>query len=157
MQTFSYASHQALVPLAIEHGLMLEFEGYGFLPDGLKGLLGHRTFPDIPVPVINPSGGFHAVPHSRRRDRRKPHQVRERHELQRLLPGLLLDLTAPVAEGRDRLLEVVFVVLVDPDIHLDQAERFAALTDCVHGLSAHWSTPKSVLKLLALVLSETHT
>jgi len=46
---------------------------------------------------------------------------------------------------------------VDPDIHLDQAERFAALTDGVHGLSAYWNTPKSVLKLLALVLGETHT
>ncbi|MEJ5155862.1 hypothetical protein WH240_11985, partial [Gluconobacter wancherniae] len=60
------------------------------------------------------------------------------------------------AERRDSLLEVLFVVLVDPDIHLDQAERFAALADGVHGLSAHWGTPKSVLKLLALVLDETH-
>ena len=55
MQTFSYASHQALVPLAIEHGLMLDLEGHGLLPDDLNGLLGYRTFPDIPVPIIDPS------------------------------------------------------------------------------------------------------
>ncbi|AAW59791.1 hypothetical protein GOX2727 (plasmid) [Gluconobacter oxydans 621H] len=140
MQTFSCASRQALVPVVIRDGLMPDREGHGLLPDGLKGLLGHQTFPDIPVPVIDPSGRFHAVAHGGRRCHRKPDQVRERDKLQRLLPGILLDLTAPVAEGRDSLLEVLFVVLVDPDIHLDQAERFAALADGVHGLSAHEGT-----------------
>jgi len=137
MHPFRCASHQALVPVVIRDGLILEFEGYGLLPDGLKGLLRHWTFPDVPVPVIDPSGRFHAVPHGSRRRHRKPDQVRERHELRRPVPGVLLDLTCQVTEGRDGLLKVVFIVLVDPDIHLDQAEHFAALADGVHGLSAH--------------------
>nr|WP_267298852.1 hypothetical protein [Neokomagataea thailandica] len=71
--------------------------------------------------------------------------------------SIQFDCTGYLLEGCNSLLKSLFVLFMDLDIHLDQTKRFAALTNGVHGLSAHEDAlSKSVPNTSALVLFKMH-